>query len=116
VANPIQKKSYIAGATALTPNSIVKFSASETVVLAAADTDALIGVTDAFCNPAVGDRLDVMHDGIADVIAGGIIARGDIVTSDASGHAVTWTTGRKLGVALETAAAGDLIPVELSLG
>jgi hypothetical protein len=116
VSNQILKKSYLAGASGITPNSIVKFSASGTVVLAAATGDLQIGVTDSFCNPNQGDRLDVMHIGIADVKLGGTVARGNLVTSDASGNAVLLVSGISVGMALESGVAGDIIPVLLMIG
>lgn len=114
MSNQILKKSFIAGASGITPNSIVKFSASGTVVLAAAATDSLLGVTDDFCNPLSGDRLDVNLMGIVNVKTAGVIARGALVTSNGAGLAVvSATTDRVIGVALETSASGDIIPVLL---
>lgn len=112
MSNQILKKSFIAGAAGITPNSIVKFSNSGTVVLAAAATDALLGVTDPFCNPALGDRLDVTLMGIMEIKSAGVINRGALVTANAAGLAVaSAATDRVIGIALETAAVGDLIPV-----
>jgi hypothetical protein len=116
MSNPILKKSYNAGATGITPNSIVKFSASGTVVLAAATGDLAIGVTDEFCNPLLGGALDVIHLGIANVKLGGTIARGNLVTSDASGHGVILASGIAIGLALESGVVGDIIPVLLNIG
>jgi hypothetical protein len=115
VSNPLLKKNYIAGASGITPYSIVKFSGSGTVVLAAATADLAIGVTDAFCNPNQGDRLDVMHIGIAQVQLGGAITRGNQVTSDANGHGVVLASGISIGVALESGVSGDIIPVLLCI-
>jgi hypothetical protein len=112
VSNQILKKSYIAGAAGITPSSIVKFSAAGTVVLAAAATDALLGVTDPFCNPALGDRLDVTLMGIMEVKLGGTVARGALVTANAAGLGiVAATTNRVIGEALESGVVGDVIPV-----
>lgn len=116
MSNQILKKSYIAGASGITPNSIVKFSASGTVVLAAATADLQIGVTDTFCNLNVGERLDVMHLGIADVKLGGTVARGNLVTSDANGNAVLLSSGISVGIALESGVSGDIVPVLLMIG
>jgi hypothetical protein len=115
LSNPILKKSYIAGAAGITPNSLVKFSASGTVILSAAATDDSIGATDQFCNPLVGDRLDVTHEGIANLQAGGTIARGNKLGCDASGHVIVWAAGEVIGRALESAVIGDVIPVLLLL-
>jgi hypothetical protein len=116
VSNQILKKNYIAGANGITPNSIVKFSGSGQVVLAAATGDLQIGVTDSFCNPSAGDRLDVMHLGIADVKLGGTVARGQLVTSDLNGNGVLLVSGISVGIALESGVAGDIIPVLLMIG
>lgn len=110
--NPILTKSYNSGG-AIAIHTIVKFSASGTVVQAAASTDALIGVLRGITAAVLGDRVDVIQDGMADVVCGGNVTRGDKLTSDANGAAVTWSTGRVLGVALESGVAGDIIPVEL---
>jgi hypothetical protein len=119
VSNPILKKSYTAGSVPINARTFVKFgAASGEVVPSAAGADASIGVTDQFCDPLLGDRLDVCVEGIADVQSGaGAINRGDFVMSDANGNAVTWVTpGRVCGTAFESAAAGDVIPVDLHFG
>jgi hypothetical protein len=114
LSNPLLKKSFLAGVVPITPNSFVKFTASETVGLCTASTDAAIGITDAYCDPVLGDRLDVTQIGIYEVVAGGAIVRGALVMSDANGHAIPWTTGNWVaGQAQESAAAGDLIPVKV---
>jgi hypothetical protein len=118
--NPLLTKAYNAGG-AIGPGLFVKFSGAGTVVLGAAATDAVIGVSRQTVSAATGDRVDVQHVGIADVFAGGSITRGGLVTCDGAGKAVasspsTGTTDRSLGIALESAAAGDIIPVLLNIG
>lgn len=118
--NPILVKSFLSGGV-INIHTIVKMSDDNTVVAAAASTDALIGVLRGVnflgtTAAAVGDRVDVILDGIADTVVGiGGVTRGDIITSDANGAAVTWSTGRKVGVALKSGVAGDIIPIEISL-
>lgn len=111
--NPQGVKAFTAGAT-IAPYTIVKFSASGTVIPAAASTDSIIGVSRGLLTANVGDRVDVILDGIADVVCGGTVTRGGKVMSDASGNALDLTsTNRQLGIALESGVSGDRIPVLL---
>jgi hypothetical protein len=119
MANNRLTKSYAAGGV-IGANLIVKFSADYTVVVAGAATDLLIGVTTEI-DAASGERVDVIHGGIADVKAGGTIARGALVTADAAGKAVAaapaqGVNNHVLGRALIAAADGDIIPVLLAPG
>jgi hypothetical protein len=99
----------------------VRFSAAETVVQAAAATEAMFGVnTD--LTIVSGERVEVMTHGIAWVEAGAAITIGLPLTSDASGRAVAaapaaGVNNRIIGIALDAAvAAGDQIRVLLSPG
>lgn len=85
----------------------------QSFVLAAGATDPIVGVL--VNNPKAGSAGLIQWLGSAKVIAGGTITRGDRVTSDASGHAVTTTTDKHvvLGTALESAVAGDVFEVFL---
>jgi len=113
-------KNYNAGG-AVTQRRFVKFGADDkTVVLAAAATDLIIGASTDI-DTALGEPTDVQMDGIAILKAGGAITRGNEVTSDATGQAVAAAPGagannRIGGIALASAANGDLIPVLLSPG
>lgn len=118
MSNPTLLKNMTAGA-AINAFRLVKFSAAETVVLAAAATDSIIGV----CNevaPAINERCDIVVEGIAFVEAGAAVALGTPVTADASGRGVTaapaaGVNNRVIGLAMEAAsAAGDVIRVLLS--
>jgi len=114
--NQLLSKTFVAGG-AIVKNTIVKFGAADdTVVAAAAATDQLMGV--ALNNAALGDRVDVQMMGIAEIKAGGVITRGDYVTSDASAEGVSLsaaaTIKSSIGMALRTAADGDIIPVMLA--
>jgi hypothetical protein len=112
MSNPTLLKNYTAGG-AINAFRLVKFSAAETVVLAAAATDAIMGV----CNevaPASGERCDIIHEGIAFVEAGASFAQGAAITSDASGRGISTVTigNRAIGFAIEAAAAaGDVVRV-----
>ena len=61
----------------------------------------------------LGEQLPVTAKGIAIVKAGDNIAQGAKISSDASGQAVTYTTGDYNGYALDPAEAGELVRVLL---
>jgi hypothetical protein len=77
---------------------------------------ATIGFTRKQITVNTGDRVDVQLDGIADLIAGGTFARGALLGVDAAGAVIAYATGRAIGYALESAVAGDEVPVLLKLG
>jgi hypothetical protein len=111
------QKTFYAGAT-VAANRIVKPGADNTkVVVGAAATDKLIGVSDSI-GGATGDTIDVILDGIALVKAGGTVAMGDLITSDGTGQAIATTTAsnRVIGVAMEDGVSGDLIGVRICPG
>lgn len=65
---------------------------------------------------AAGDIGTVAISGVSKVSAGGTIAAGDYVMSDADGDAVVATSGSAVaGIALASAVSGDIIPVLLKL-
>lgn len=113
-------KNYLAGGT-IAQNTMVKFSADDTVVAAAAATDAIIGVCIQPGGVSNGDRCDVQLDGIPDLKVGtGGLTRGALVTSDASGQAIvaapaSGVDNRILGWATKAAAAGDLVGVKIAI-
>lgn len=120
MSNPTLLKSFTAGG-AITAFRLVKFSAAETVVLAAAATDSFIGVANEVA-AASGERQDVVLDGIAFIEAGAAFSLGAYITSDASGRGVAAAPGagvnnRIIGIALDAAAAaGDVCRVMLAPG
>lgn len=93
----------------------VDTSNDESVVLAAAGTDPVVGVLQN--KPKAAAAALVRFIGTSKVIAGGSITRGDKVTSDSNGKAVTTTSANDqvLGRALSSAATGDLVEVLLSM-
>jgi hypothetical protein len=113
-----QIKQYIAE-TAITPNLIVKFgSTDDYAVLAAAGTDKVMGVSGNVGGDA-GGRVDIIKAGIADVIAGGTFARGDLLMSDAAGKAIVAAASaasnvRVIGTAEASAVSGDIVGVLIS--
>lgn len=120
MSNPALLKNYSAGG-AITAFRLVKFSTTETVVLAAAATDFLLGVANE-AGAASGERQDVVLSGIAFVEAGAAFSLGALITSDASGRGIVaapsaGTNNRVVGLALEAAAAaGDVVRVLLCQG
>lgn len=93
--------------------TIVKHGTADGQVLSgAAVADKLFGVSTDIA-AAIGERCDVIVYGIADILYGGAVARGDLLTSDASGRAVTaapaaGVNNRIIGVAVVSGVAGDV--------
>lgn len=116
MSNPLLYKNYVAEA-AISPYRLVKFGSSDgNIVPTAAAADPTIGVCGEL-GPAAGERVDVMHIGIAFVEAGAAVTRGSAITSDANGRGIATTTAGHtvVGRALESAsAAGDIIRVLLA--
>lgn len=99
--------------------TIVKAGSADGQVLAAAAVaDKLIGVTTDIA-AAINERCDVMVVGIADVLYGAAVTRGDLLTTDASGRAVTAAPGagvnnRVIGTALVSGVLGDVGQVNIA--
>lgn len=114
-------KRYSAEA-AISGARIVKVGAADgNALTAAAVSDKIMGISVEDVDAASGESVDVVHDGIAALKLGGTVARGDLITTDASGQGVTaapaaGTNNRIVGVALLSGASGDIVPVMISLG
>jgi len=110
--NPIVTKNYVAQAQT-EPHRIVKFGSADGEVLhAAAAADLSIGVTDTL-QTLIGERVDVIRVGIADVEYGGTVARGEELTADATGRAIKAAPGaganvRIIGTAEVSGVVGDI--------
>jgi hypothetical protein len=106
-------RNFKSTAGAIAAFTIVKPGASDGLVIpAAASTDKLLGVTTDIA-AATGDRCDVIIGGIADVLYGGTVAAGDLLTADSSGRAITatgtaGTNYRLIGFALIAGVVGDI--------
>lgn len=106
-------KTFTAGA-AVNRKRIVKFGSSDRqAILAAAATDLLMGVSDSLGAAATGDQCDVIMSGIADVEYGGTVTRGQKLTADSSGRAVTAAPAagsnvQVIGVAQVSGVVGDI--------
>ena len=110
-------KAYKATA-ALVMGTIVKIASGEVVVATDAN-DKFIGVTAADVGAAeLADVRLRSAQGTIKVRAGGNIAVGDYVTTDADGEAVATTTegDEVLGMALEAGVDNDLVEVMPQLG
>ena len=111
--NELYVKTFTAP-TAVPGYTIATLAAGANAVETAnAVTDALVGVTTAI-GTQDNARCDVVLEGIAEVLIGGAVTKGELLTTDASGHAVpAIATDHKLGIALATGVSGDIIPVFL---
>lgn len=109
-------KTYTAGGT-INQYRIVKFGASDKEALQASDaTDKFAGVVGlpTGTTAALGQSVDVIKSGVADVDYGGTIARGDYLTSDADGKAIVATSGDNIiGTAEKSGVSGDLGAVHI---
>lgn len=93
---------------------IVKLSSGK-AVLAAGATDKLVGVLDSKpYSSSTDETVDVRSvnaNGVGKVVAGGNVAAGDFLTSDANGKAVATTTAgnRVIGQAVEAGVDGQVV-------
>lgn len=106
--NELFIKACYAGA-AILPFRIVKHGAADAYAIqAAAAGDASFGVSDSLGAAAANDPVDIIRGGIAEVIYGGTVTRGDPLTSDASGRAIKAATGNRIiGFAEVSGVVGD---------
>jgi hypothetical protein len=111
-ANSISR-SYVA-AGAIGARLITKYTNNRAeVAQASAATDRLAGVTELGA-AALGDVVDVVRAGMDKVTAGGNVAAGDLLTSDANGKAIKAVGGAGqtvfvIGQAEEPGVANDII-------
>ena len=120
MSNPTLIRNFKAEA-AVPAFTVVKSGAADGQVLAgAAASDKLIGISTDIA-AAINERCDVILSGAADTLYGGAVARGDLVTVDASGRIVTAApaagiNNRIIGVALVSGVLGDVGSVQISQG
>lgn len=99
--------------------TIVKLGSADGQVLpAAAVSDAMLGVSTDIA-AAINERCDVILGGVADVLYGGTVTRGDLLTSDSTGRALTaapaaGTNNRIIGMAVVSGVVGDIGQVDIS--
>jgi hypothetical protein len=109
------EKSVKAGA-AVTACTVAKFGTDDdTMIVAAANTDLLVGVFQH--DAASGAEVRVMLTGISRLKLGtGGITRGALVTVDASGQGIALSGAagvnvQAIGIAMASGVAGDIVPV-----
>lgn len=111
------EKSGVAGESlASAKYHIVQLDASGNIEIGKGATDLIVGVLQN--KPASGGAALYRFGGTSKVVAGGVIAIGDMVTSKSDGRGLTTTTDGDIviGRALEAAGAdGDIIEVLLSV-
>lgn len=114
-------RNFNAGAP-VAPYRIVKFGASDQeAIQAAAATDNSIGLSDQLGAAKAGDPLDVIRSGLGEVEFGGNVTRGDWLTADADGKAVTASpatgaTVQVIGRAEVSGVDGDIGSVHIAPG
>lgn len=130
------EKSIKCSAAIGTAYTIAKFGADDnTASVAAAASDCLIGIFQHTTDNA-GESARIMMSGISRIVLGGTVTRGDRLTSDSAGKAVTATRHthientagtytqnattqsgsavNTIGLALASGVSGDIIPVLLA--
>ena len=118
--NPILIKSLTAEAD-IAAFRIVKPGANDGgAIQGAASTDALIGVANQL-GAVSGGRVEVVVSGIFEVQYGGAVTRGDLLTSDVDGKAISAAPGagvnaRVIGVAMVSGVADDIGSLLISPG
>lgn len=106
---------------AIAARKAVKISSGEAVI-AAAETDALIGLNSQLA-AADNEHADIIVGGVAEGIAGGNISEGNAVTADSNGDLVAVTNTMKttgdvriIGYALADAVDDDIFAVLVQPG
>ena len=106
-----------------TPSSIATYSlvtlgrGDGEVTTASSCSDVLVGIASPIKSAKSGEAT-IIIGGIATTVSGGNISRGDALTANADGHAITSTSGtdRIVGLALQPAMSGDHIQVLITQG
>jgi len=84
---------------------LVNISAPRTVALNTSAGALCYGVLQNA--PALGQAADVAIGGITKVVVGAAVTAGQELQSDTNGRAITFSSGRKVGLALESAAGAN---------
>ena len=112
-------KTYIAGG-AIAEHRIVQYGESDReVTKASAGTQKFAGVIGLpkGASAVLGDAVDVIKSGIAEVVYGGTVTAGDALTADSQGRAVVASDGNSIiGYAYTAGASGELGAVQIQFG
>ncbi len=98
---------------------LVTFGAADGTGVLATGAAAYIRGVSSDIDTAIGERISVQMSGnVADVEYGGTVARGDALTSDATGRAITTTTAGNfiVGFAEVSGVVGDIGSVDVIPG
>ena len=110
--NHLLVKTVFAGA-AIAKNTILKFSAADTMIVSTGPTDTQDGIA-LEAAAAAGDRLEVLLMGIGEVKLAGTVARGDYIHATTGGEAIArvaaTTIKHVLGKAMESGVVNDIVP------
>lgn len=114
-------KTFVASG-AIGHRRLVKFTANDgEVALATAATDKIAGVTDFPSGAPSGGRIDVVMFGPAEVVAGGNITPGALITAGAAGVALAaapaaGTSVTTAGFSMVGAVSGDFVRAFIQRG
>jgi len=110
-------RTYYAGAEINACRFVKPGSADNAVIQAAANTDGIIGVSGSLV-AALAQPVDIAHTGLAKLLLGGTVTRGDKLTSDANGKGVELSdtilasaAAHCGAIALQSGVVGDIIDV-----
>lgn len=121
MANEGLVKTYIASGAIAKHRIVVHGSGDAVVTLASSSTGLLIGVSDSLGAAANGDPVDIIRSGIANVEYGSTVTRGQKLTSDSTGRAVSGSldagvNAQIIGIAEVSGVVGDIGKVFISPG
>jgi hypothetical protein len=108
----IHTETFVTGADMSTyRNRFLKISADNTVNLATAITDAVIGIQEDIPHPAAGAQVNVCLLGSPQVVSGAAYGAGAKLTTNATGKAVAAAaTNPYFAIAIQAATAADELP------
>lgn len=117
-------KKLVAETAAVADGLLIKFGTTDDLgTFATAATDNFFGVSKVLGDPAsetaaVGEELEVVLSGIAEVRIAGTVTRGDFITSNSVGRGIATTTAGNnyIGMAMRSGVSGDFIPVLIAQG
>ena len=117
---PGLQKAYLAEAIIAAYRIIKHGTADDKIIQSAAAADAHMGITTEL-PAAIGEHVDVIKSGLANVEYGGVVTRGAPLTSDAVGRAVVATpaagvNNRIIGFAEVAGSLGDIGQVWIEPG